>query len=100
MPVKYEPWVIQDKEQEVWGVKIIEGEFDGLSLSFNEFDMENDTPDLALDYTVILVPEGRTKDDIHGDEFDLVLKGIVIDILEKAIEYNENRNGDSTESGQ
>jgi hypothetical protein len=100
MLVKYEPWVIQDKEQEVWGVKITEGEFDGLSLSFNEFDMENDTPDLALDYTVIQVPEGRTKENIQGDAFDKVLKGIVIDILEKAIEYNENRNGDSTESGQ
>ena len=100
MLVKYEPWVIQDKEQEVWGVKILEGEFTGLSLSFNEFDMEDDTPDLALDYTIIQVPEGRTKEDIQGDVFDGVLKGIVIDILEKAIEYNENRNGDSAESGQ
>jgi hypothetical protein len=100
MLVKYEPWVIQDKEQEIWGVKILEGEFTGLSLSFNEFDMEDDTPDLALDYTIIQVPEGRTKEDIQGDAFDGVLKGIVIDILEKAIEYNENRNGDSAESGQ
>jgi hypothetical protein len=100
MPVKYEPWVIKDKDQEIWGVKILEGEFDGLSLSFNEFDMSEDTPDLALDYTIVQVPDGRTKENIQGEAFDLVLKGIVVDILEKAIEYHENRNGDSTESGQ
>jgi hypothetical protein len=100
MPVKYEPWAITDKEQQHWGIRLLEGEFAGLTMSFNDVNMSEEKPDLALDYTVIQFPEGKEQKDIETPAFDEVLKGIVIDILEKAIEYNENRNGDSTESSQ
>jgi hypothetical protein len=100
MPVKYEPWAITDKDKELWGIRILEGEFGGLSMSFNDIDMSDKTPDLALDYTVIQFPDGKEQKDIESPAFDDVLKGIVLDILEKAIEYNENRNSNSPEFGE
>lgn len=98
MPVKYEPWAVRDNSTELWGVKILEGEFDGVALSFNDFDTKENNQ-MMLDYTVFQVPEGKTKEEIEGPAFDVVLHDIVLDILEKALEH-ENRNRNSAESSE
>ena len=100
MLVKYEPWAIQDKEKQLWGVKILEGEFAGVALAFNDFDMKDLSDQLVLDYTVFQVPDGKTKEELECAEFESVLQKIIVDILEKAITYHENRNSDSPESGE
>ena len=96
--VKYEPWAVRDNTTELWGVKILEGEFDGVALSFNDFDTKENNQ-MMLDYTVFQVPEGKTKEQIEGPAFDVVLHDIVLDILEKALEH-ENRNRNSAESSE
>ena len=98
MLVNYEPWAVKDNSVELWGVKILEGEFAGVALSFNDFDMQ-ENQQMMLDYTVFQVPEGKTKEEIECPAFDVVLHDIVLDILEKALEH-ENRNRNSAESSE
>ena len=100
MLVKYEPWVINDKENALWGVKILEGEFVGTAIAFNDFDMKDASEQLVLDYTVFQAPEGKKAEDIEGPEFDKTLNLVVMDILEKALNDFEDRKRNSTESSE
>ena len=100
MQVKYEPWVIKTNDQEVWGIKITDGKYNGTSFSINELDQDDDNKDLQLDYTVIASPEGMAVEDVNGPEFEKVLNEIMTDIITKAVDEYENRKSNSPESGE
>ena len=100
MQVKYEPWVIKTNDQEVWGIKITDGKYNGTSFSINELDQDDDNKDLQLDYTVIASPEGMAVEDVNGPEFEKVLNEIMTDIITKAVDEYENRKSNSPEFGE
>lgn len=104
MLVPYEPWVYNgpfpegQEPKELWGVKILEGTFAGTTLSFNNVDLQDGDSNLELDYTVVYPPEGKDKDFCQGIEFESILQSIIVDILNKAVDLYENRNGNTSES--
>jgi hypothetical protein len=100
MQVKYEPWVIKTNDQEVWGIKITDGKYNGTSFSINELDQDDGNKDLQLDYTVIASPEGMAVEEVNGPEFEKILGEIMTDIITKAVDEYENRKSNSPESGE
>ena len=100
MLVKYEPWKMVKEDIEIWGVKILDGEYEGTALSINELETGENDDGLVLDYTVVKYPEGKEKDKDFGPEFDKVLNFIIEDILKKAMDEYENRNRNSAESSE
>jgi len=100
MQVKYEPWVLKTEDNEVWGVKILDGEFAGCAFAINELDEQDNTKELMLDYNVVQPPENKSVEDASGPNFDAVLNFIIQDILQKAIDEYENRKGNLTEPGE
>jgi len=100
MQVKYEPWVIRNDAGEVWGVKLLDGEFAGAALSINELDEKDESKELILDYTVVQPPEGMTVEQVAGSNFDAMLNFIISDILQKAVNEYENRKGNTSESSE
>ena len=99
MQVKYEPWKVNEQTN-IWGIRVLDSEYAGTMIAFNEFDSEDDSNEFKLDYTIIQAPEGKLVEDLRGPEFDSMLNFIVNDILLKAINDYENRNGNSTESSE
>ncbi len=97
MQVKYEPWSIQKDGKEAWGVRILEGTFNELTLAINDVKMEDDN-NVSVDYDIVysLVPPTE----INEDEFNQVLSFIIQDILIKAVNAHEDRNRNSAESNQ
>ena len=57
MQVKYEPWSIQKEGKEAWGVKILEGTFNELTIAINDVKLEGDD-NVSIDYDIIysLIP--------------------------------------------
>jgi hypothetical protein len=101
MQVMYEPWTMKNEDLEVWGIKILEGEFDGTAITINDLEMaEDEKGGLNLDYTVVKWPDGREGEKDLGPAFEEVLTYVMTDILQKAVNEYENRNGDSTESNK
>jgi len=100
MQVKYEPWVLKTEDNEVWGVKILDGEFAGCAFAINELDEKEGSKELILDYNVVQPPENKSVEDASGSNFDAVLNFIIQDILQKAIDEYENRKGNLTEPGE
>ena len=101
MQVNYEPWSMKNEDLEVWGVRLLDGEFAGTAISINELDMaEDETGGLNLDYTIVKWPEGREGEKDLGPLFEEALTYVMTDILQKAVNEYENRNGDSAESGK
>lgn len=101
MLVNYKPWSVKKDDQEQWGVEILEGTFKGIFVVINDIKMEGESDqDVVLDYSIIR--EGKEEDarDYTGEEFNLVMSSIITDILKKAIDDYENRNSNSTNSGQ
>lgn len=96
MQVKYEPWKVNE-ETNIWGIRVLDSEFAGTMIAFNEFDSEDDSEQFKLDYTIIQAPEGKLVENLAGPEFESMLNFIVNDILKKAIDDYENRNSNSTE---
>ena len=97
MQVKYEPWVINKDGKEAWGVKILEGKFNELTIAINDVKMSDESDGtVSLDYDVIysLLPI----EEVKGDEFDQTMSYIIQDILVKAMNEYENRNRNSAES--
>jgi len=97
MQVKYEPWVLKTEDNEVWGVKILDGEFAGCAFAINELDEQDDTKELMLDYNVVQPPENKSVEEASGPNFNAVLNFIIQDILQKAINEHENRKGNPAE---
>ena len=97
MQVKYEPWSIQKEGKEAWGVRILEGTFNELTIAINDVKLEEDN-NVSIDYDVVysLIPP----DEINEDEFNQVLSFIVQDILVKAMNAHEDRIRNSAESNQ
>lgn len=105
MLVPYRPWVYNPDEnselkEELWGVEIIQGKFEGAKISFNNISLTDDSSNLELDYTLLHIPEDKTKEFYQCQEFEEALSHIISDILTKAMELHENRNNDTSESGQ
>lgn len=98
MQVKYEPWVIRKEDgTEAWGVKILEGRFNELTIAINDVKLADESDGtVTLDYDIIysLIPT----EEIKGDEFDRTMSYIIQDILVKAMNEYENRNRNSAES--
>jgi|688.fasta_scaffold1173225_2 hypothetical protein len=97
MQVRYEPWTIQKDGKEAWGVKILEGTFNELTLAINDVKLEGDD-NVSVDYDIIysLVPPSE----INEDEFNQVLSFIIQDILVKAMNAHEDRMRNSAEFTQ
>ena len=100
MQVKYEPWVLKTEDNEVWGVKILEGEFAGCAFAINELDEKPGTSELLLDYNVVSPPDNKSIEEASGPNFDATLNFIIQDILQKAIDVYENREGNPTEPSE
>ena len=100
MQVKYEPWVLKTEDNEVWGVKILDGEFAGCAFAINELDEKEGSKELILDYNVVSPPENKSVEDARGPNFDAALNFIIQDILQKAIDVYENREGNPTEPSE
>ena len=100
MQVKYEPWVVKTEDSEVWGVKILDGEFAGCAFAINELDEKEGSKELILDYNVVSPPENKSVEDASGPNFDAALNFIIQDILQKAIDVYENREGNPTEPSE
>ncbi len=98
MQVKYEPWVIRkDNGNEAWGVKILEGKFNELTIAINDVKMSDESDGtVSLDYDVVysLIPT----EELKGEEFDQTISFIIQDILVKAMNEYENRNRNTAES--
>ncbi len=98
MQVKYEPWVLRKEDgAEVWGVKILEGKFNELTITINDVKMTDESDGtVSLDYDVVysLLPI----EELKGDEFDQTISFIIQDILVKAMNEYENRNRNTAES--
>jgi hypothetical protein len=101
MPVKYEPWSVRNGKQDLWGIKLLEGEFAGTTISINSVEMDDKSDDgtVALDFNFIQRPKGKTEEDLNSAEFNGVIADIINDILAKAINEFENRTGDSAKPG-
>lgn len=99
MQVKYEPWVLKTDDNEVWGVKILDGEFAGCAFAINELDEKPGSNELMLDYNVVSPPENKSIEYASGTNFDATLNFIIQDILQKAIDAYENRESNPTKSG-
>lgn len=97
MQVKYEPWSIQKEGKEAWGVRILEGTFNELTIAINDVKLEEDN-NVSIDYDIVysLLPPGE----INEDEFNQVLSFIIQDILVKAMNAHEDRIRNSSESNQ
>jgi hypothetical protein len=106
MLVPYRPWIYKNNEkntdlpEDIWGVEIIQGDFNGAKISFNKVSLAENTSELELDYTLVHIPEDKTPEFYQCKEFEDVISHIITDILNKAIELHENRNNDTSESNQ
>lgn len=102
MPVQYEPWGFKDEEQQVdlWGVKLLGGNFAGTTISINSVEMEDNNENVKLDFTFIRKPEGKTEEQLTSEEFNNIMAEVINDILRKTINEFENRDGNFTESNQ
>jgi hypothetical protein len=99
MPVQYEPWSIQNEEQDLWGVAITEGTFSGTIIAFNDISLMDNENGAQLDYTIYKIPEGLDSNKVSEiPEFNDCLQFIVEDILKKAIDNYENRESNTTKS--
>ena len=101
MPVKYEPWGIKNENGDLWGVKLLEGNYTGTIISINSVEMDDKSDDgtVALDFNFVQRPKGKTEEDLNSAEFNGVVADIINDILAKAINEFENRTGDSAKPG-
>jgi len=97
MQVNFEPWKVNE-DTNIWGVKILDGDFEGAMIAFNEFDSEDDSTNFKLDYTIVKEADGKTMSEMNGPAFDEMLNYVVNEILRRAIDEYENRNSNSTES--
>ena len=97
MQVNFEPWKVNE-DTNIWGVKILDGNFEGAMIAFNEFDSEDDSNNFKLDYTIVKEADGKTMSEMNGPAFDEMLNYVVNEILRRAIDEYENRNSNSTES--
>lgn len=102
MPVKYEPWGIKKEDEDLWGIHILEGKYEGSIISFNDIEFNNQTDSndggIKLDYSIYKMPNNIKENSIsEDDDFRNIMSGIIEDILQKAIELNENRTNNSSE---
>ena len=75
-------------------------EFAGCAFAINELDEKEGSKELILDYNVVQPPENKSVEDASGPNFDAALNFIIQDILQKAIDVYENREGNPTEPSE
>ena len=102
MQVQYEPWGFRDENQKIdlWGFKLLDGDFAGTTISINDLEMDDSNPELKLDYTVIRKPDNKTDEEMQSVAMQEVFSYVVNDILRKAINEWENRDSNTSESNQ
>lgn len=101
MQAIYEPWAVSKiGKEDLWGVKIIEGEYKGAIISINSLDfIDDNSGECALDFNFVQKPEGKTDEDLKSEDFNKTLTLIINDILEKAVNEYKDRDGDSITTG-
>ena len=94
----YKPWF---GETEEWGVEIIDGEFTGVVVKFNNLNIsESEKGGVDVDLDIINQPESIEKIDTQNPLFNHTIEIIINDILKEAIEiYEQTRTDDTEESG-
>ena len=93
----FKPWF---KDNDGWGIEIIEGFYSGLVLQFKEVEFVDDSDgNVSLDYHVIFKPDIVSEDDLKSSEFQNLLSDILEDILKEAIASHETGNNNSEKLG-
>lgn len=90
----YIPWFVDDK----WGFEIITGEFIGVVIEVEKFNIkEDDSGEVQLDYHIIKQPESMQLETDNPLLMETI--GVIFnDILKEAVEnYEHSRNVDSQE---
>ena len=88
MPVKYEPWAIKNEKDDLWGFKLLEGNYTGTIISINSVEMDDKSDDgtVALDFNFVQRPKGKTEEDLNSSElffnFSQISFGMVLSIGE------------------
>jgi len=101
MPVKYSPWALKNEDKDLWGVKLLEGEFAGTIVSIASIALEdNSDGQLAVDFTIIEKPPHKDENDMKSEKFNTVFSGILNNMIEQAMHDYENRDSDSSESNK
>ena len=93
----YKPWFVEDKR---WGFEIISGEYQGLVVQLENIDMiEESKNGIGVNYHIIHKPEIITdtmmKSEMLNQTFDLIIN----DIIQEAMEIDDNRNNNTEKSG-
>ena len=91
----YIPWF---GETEEWGVEIVDGEFAGVVVKFNNLNIsKSDKGGVDVDLDIIKQPEDRKEVDTENPLFNHTIELIINDILKEAIEIYEQTRTDNTE---
>ena len=93
----YKPWFVEDKR---WGFEVISGEYQGLVVQLENIDMiEESKNGIGVNYHIIHKPEIITdtmmKSEMLNQTFDLIIN----DIIQEAMEIDDNRNNNTEKSG-
>ena len=80
MPVKYEPWAIKNEKGDLWGFKLLEGNYTGTIISINSVEMDDKSDDgtVALDFNFVQRPKGKTEEELFETKVKYIIKAIQI----------------------
>lgn len=95
----YRPWFGEEKED--WGIEIIDGDYSGVVVKFNNLNLsESENGGVDVDLDIIKQPETIEKVDTQNPLFNHTIEIIINDILKEAIEiYEQTRTDDTEKSG-
>lgn len=79
----YQPWFVGEDK---WGFEIISGEYLGVVLQIEKFDIVDDTNETTLDYHVINKPDLLSEEELKSEMFSQVIGTIINDILSEMIQ--------------
>jgi|694.fasta_scaffold01926_5 hypothetical protein len=95
MLVKYSPW---RHGEEVWGVKIEEGQFNETVISINSIDLSDESNDVAIDFNFLSTTPGTDPERNDKDAFDGILAPIIEDIIHKAVQHYQEHEARNTDT--
>lgn len=79
----YQPWFVGEDK---WGFEIISGDYLGVVLQIEKFDIVDDTNETTLDYHVINKPDLLSEEELKSEMFSQVIGTIINDILSEMIQ--------------
>jgi len=93
----FKPWAVGDD----WGVEIIKGFYEGVTIQITDLKMSEEDGGIVLDFHTINKPDHINEDFSNDTQFEVVMSDIINDILKSAIDNmseDESRKDDPTES--